>query len=155
MKLAVYHGFIFEKTYGENDEALFIGGMDEPLALAFHGEYDKGLITVRYWVSDKEKTKIELQESVLKKYFGALDCEYGDHYSEITGYLWTDEELKLGGHDLLDELRSHIGKYIYLEIEVHEQTIEFEIKKDTQEFKRGDHILCCRTRKPIHQLHGR
>src|SRR5437868_3327415 len=38
------------------------------------------------------------------------------HYSEITGYLWTDENLMVGGHDLLDELRSHKGSFVHLEI---------------------------------------
>jgi hypothetical protein len=34
--------------------------------------------------------------------------------SEYTGYLWTDEDLMVGGHDLLAELKSHLGKFCHL-----------------------------------------
>jgi hypothetical protein len=33
--------------------------------------------------------------------------------------LWTDEDLNVGGHDLLEEIRSYLGKFIYLEVDVH------------------------------------
>ena len=46
-----------------------------------------------------------------------LDIEYSHAYSEYTGYLWTDEKLVIGGHDLLNEIKGNIGKYIHLEIE--------------------------------------
>ena len=38
-------------------------------------------------------------------------------YSDYTGYLWTDENLKIGGHDLLDELKEDCGKWLFLTIE--------------------------------------
>ena len=44
-------------------------------------------------------------------------------YSEITGYLWTDEVVKIGGHDLLKEFETHLGKYLYMEIEYYEEPI--------------------------------
>ncbi|MNJ80064.1 hypothetical protein D3C77_783070 [compost metagenome] len=50
---------------------------------------------------------------------GFCDVGYGARYSELTGYLWTDEYLKVGGHDIIEELRSYVGKWLILEIEVH------------------------------------
>lgn len=55
-----------------------------------------------------------------------LECkgEYVDQYSEITGCLWTDEELKVGGHDLLAELDSYNGKYLVMEVKKWEKINE-------------------------------
>lgn len=36
-----------------------------------------------------------------------------------TGYLWTEEEFKCGGHDLLKILEGNMGKYIHIEIELY------------------------------------
>ena len=119
MEQLIYSGFIREGSKGENDDALFIGELDEPIAEIFQDEINGKEISVRYWLSDIEKTKEQLQEGFLKKLFGAVDAEYGDVYSDYTGYLWTDENLKIGGHDLLDELQNNIGKFIWLEIDVH------------------------------------
>ena len=51
---------------------------------------------------------------------GLLESEFWEQYSEITGYLGTDETLNVGGHDLLEELRSNIDNYIILEIEIYD-----------------------------------
>lgn len=120
MEQLIYKGFIKEAAKGENDDALFIGDMEYPLAEEFESELQGKQVSVRYWISDTEKTKEELQESFLKTLFGSVSAEYGDAYSEITGYLWTDEELKIGGHDLLSELSSNKGKFVYLEIDIHD-----------------------------------
>ena len=47
-------------------------------------------------------------------------ARFGACYSEYTGYLWTDEEVLIGGHDLIEELRGCEGKWLLLEIVVHE-----------------------------------
>mgnify|MGYP001561316929 CR=1 FL=1 len=119
MEQLIYKGFITERSKGENDDALFIGDMEYPLAEEFETELQGKQVSVRYWISDTEKTKEQLQEGALKTLIGAVDADYGDRYSEITGYLRTDEELKIGGHDLLAELSSSKGKFVYLEIDVH------------------------------------
>jgi hypothetical protein len=50
---------------------------------------------------------------------------YFNAYSEITGYLWTEESLMIGGHDLLEIFRSHVGHYLVLEI-TYNQEVEHE-----------------------------
>ena len=119
METKVYKGIVKEGDYGENSDALFIGEGSQPIAKIFEEDFEAKQVTVRYWTSDVEKTKEEIQESVLRKLFGDVDAMYSDSYSEITGYLWTDEELNVGGHDLIEEIRSYLGKFIYLEVDIH------------------------------------
>lgn len=119
MKKLVYKGFIKEGSKGENDYALFIGETSEPIAEVFDEEIQLKQVTIRYWISNVEKTKEELDENTVLTIAGAVDADYYDRYSEYTGYLWTDEKLNIGGHDLLGQLRNNIGKFIYLEVEVY------------------------------------
>ncbi len=118
MEQLIYKGIIREGDFGGNEGVLFIG-KGEPIALILDDEINGKQVSVRYWISDKKKSKQELQESLLKIMSGAIDAEYFNHYSDYTGYLWTDQNLKIGGHDLLEEIRSNVGKFIWLEIDVH------------------------------------
>lgn len=82
-----------------------------------HGNY----LTVRYYISDQEASVEELLEQHMRTLFGDGDVDFSSRYSDITGYLWTDEELNVGGHNLLDELRSYVGKFCHLEIDYAEE----------------------------------
>jgi hypothetical protein len=65
----------------------------------------------------KQKADLdEIKEVNVRALFGAIDTNFAVHYSDMTGYLWTDEDLMVGGHDLLAELTSHTGKYLVLEV---------------------------------------
>lgn len=85
--------------------------------LSVYGSY----LTVRYYtgpVPVEDPTK-----EFIKQLYGAgeltpqeSNIKYDMAYSEYTGYLWTDEEINVGGHDLLTELKSHVGRYLYMEI---------------------------------------
>ena len=119
--MKTYKGIIKEADYGEFWGAIFIGENDRPIAEIFQDDFVNKQVSVRYWISDKEKTKEQLQESILKKLFGNVEATYSDIYSEITGYLWTTEELIIGGHDLINEIRSYTGKYIHLEVDIHNE----------------------------------
>lgn len=69
-----------------------------------HGRY----LSVSYYLFDLELSEEEMREAWVRQVMGLGRAEYGMAYSEITGYLWTDNELKVGGHDLLEELASHL-----------------------------------------------
>jgi hypothetical protein len=101
----------------------------EPIAEEL--EYMSGnVVTVRYYISDKEASEEELQEDFLTNtLYGNLESEYGARYSEYTGYLWTDDELKVGGHSLLDELESYAGKYIYMIVEVDQKAYQEKLER--------------------------
>ena len=118
MKQLVYKGFIQEKCKNGRDDALFIGNMKYPLAKEFENKIQGKQVSVRYWISNTKKTKEKIQESVFKKLIGVVSADYSDIYSEFTGYLMTDEKLNIGGHNLLGELLSYNGKFVYLEIDV-------------------------------------
>jgi hypothetical protein len=113
-----YRGYIAEHDQGEATDVLFLTGVSEPLSEAIEDDLDElgSYLTVRYFIADTERSLEELDESLIRQIVGAGEADYHSHYSEITGYLWTDENLMVGGHDLLDELRSHKGKFAHLEI---------------------------------------
>ena len=62
-----------------------------------------------------------IDETKIISMMGEVESEYYHCYSDYTGYLWTDEEFKCGGHDIPKILRSHMGEYIHMEIELYEE----------------------------------
>lgn len=125
-----YRGILALHSHGEADDILFLDGdLDDrypydPLAetisddLECHGRY----ASVRYWTADAPMGDDGIMESAVRSLLGEVDADYGAHYSEITGYLWTDEDINVGGHDLLEELKAQAGRYCLLEIGYSEAT---------------------------------
>lgn len=95
----------------------------EPLAKQIDDDIEDygNFLSVKYYLSDEPKPLDELKENEIRKMVGAAEAEYGHTFSEYTGYLWTNEEIKVGGHDLLEELKESAtdqgGKYCHLIIE--------------------------------------
>lgn len=121
MKIAVvtYKGKIAERTYGEDDFALFVGDDPyEPFARRFQDDLEAHgrRVTVRYFISDEPAEPEDLEDNLIRVLSGDADADYTQHYSEVTGYLWTDAECNVGGHNLLDELESHVGKYCHMTV---------------------------------------
>jgi len=111
-----YKGWLSIKPYGENDDTLFMG--NEPLAIQTE-ELDGKTVSVRYFTSDKEKTKDEILENFIKMCMGRAEVNCFDRYTEITGYIGSVHDLMIGGHDLLYELESFVGQYCVIEAEIH------------------------------------
>lgn len=61
-----------------------------------------------------------IDETKVVSMMGEVESEYYHRYSDLTGYLWTDEGFKCGGHDIPKMLRSNMGKYIHMEIELYQ-----------------------------------
>ena len=74
-------------------------------------------VTVRYWITDQPCTKDQAIEAAVLTVLGFAQVKLQSRYSELTGYLWTDEDLMVGGHDLLEEFKSNTGKWLILEVE--------------------------------------
>ena len=114
----VYRGRLQLGDYCEAMDVLWLNpdSEEQPLVaiiqddIADHGNY----LTVRYFTSDEERSPDEVVESIAR--IGLGEVLYRDRYSEITGYLWTDEDLIVGGHDLLAELKSQVGRFIHMTI---------------------------------------
>jgi len=117
--IKIYKGKLITSDYGESDDQLFLEGTDEPLVkilqqdIEEHGHY----LTIRYFVMDKDLPIQEIEEYYFKQLIGKGEANWCACYSEITGYLYTDVDLVVGSHNLLNELESSAGKYIMLEIE--------------------------------------
>lgn len=65
-----------------------------------------------------------IDETKIVSMMGEVDSEYYHRYSDYTGYLWTEEGFKCGGHDIPKILRSHMGEYIHMEIDLYEKKRE-------------------------------
>ena len=85
--------------------------------MAKYGKY----LSVQYWISDVALSEREIKECYLEQLYGIGKAKYNMHWSEDTGYLWTDEDLMVGGHDLLEELKSHVGKFVHMEISYNQE----------------------------------
>lgn len=120
MATITYTGVLSRHDYGEAFDILFLSSVESPLAeelLWMVGQ----TVSVRYWITDRQVTKEEAQTEMVRRVSGLASGTFQSHYSEITGYLWTEEELQIGGHNLLEELSSYVGKWLILEIEPHEK----------------------------------
>ena len=62
-----------------------------------------------------------IDETKIVSMMGEVQSEYYHCYSDYTGYLWTTEKFKCGGHDIPQILSSHMGEYIHMEIELYEE----------------------------------
>lgn len=129
MKLFACSGEISLGPHGEGDDLLFVGGT--LLAKAFveacgdpwNGRV-RAKVSIRYGIAHDPIEDLDTAAARMiagaDRHTGMAEGEFIHCYSEITGYLWTDEELKTGGHDLLKELRAHAGKYAVVKIQIHE-----------------------------------
>jgi len=118
-----YAGQLSLRVYGDSEDVLYLSTREEPLARVLEEEISGKVVSVRYWVIDKEVTKEQAQGHFQAELAGAMSSIFSPVYSEITGYLWTDEEIKVGGHDLLAELEGYIGKWLILEVDIHDRPI--------------------------------
>lgn len=120
MKLQ-YTGLLCHHSWGDADDILFLSSEPDPLAEVLDSSIAHKHVTVHYWITDQECTRDEAQDQFLRKLCGVANIDFVSHYSEMTGYLWTDESVQIGGHNLISELSSHIGKWLILEIEIHSE----------------------------------
>jgi hypothetical protein len=122
-RIAIYEGMLCYTGNGEESRLLGILPTSGPHAFECQifadiaSDWTCKEASVRYFISDVPATKDELESDLVRVVCGACKSRYGMHYSEITGYLWTDEDFNVGGHDLIAELRSNLGKFLYMEVE--------------------------------------
>lgn len=115
-----FKGLITSKYSGGEGDGIYIiptsGGFDKAFAYDFPSREQ---VSVRYAISTTgiwPETLGEVAADELSLLEGKSESVYGAQYSEITGYLWTDEEAKVGGHDLIAMLENNIGKYLWMEV---------------------------------------
>jgi hypothetical protein len=113
-----YRGIIRVADWGDAFDILFLGVDEYPLAdtIEEHIEDYGRYLTVRYWTAKEALPDEELEDQFCRMLDGEGDSRCELHYSEITGYLFTNEDLDVGGHDLLAELKAQVDRYLLLEI---------------------------------------
>lgn len=79
-------------------------------------------MSVRYWISNVQLLSVDMAQEEFLRTLYALDAraEYEVKYSETTGYLWTDENFWVGGHDMITELTTSEGKFLLMELTFNE-----------------------------------
>ena len=98
----------------------------EPLA-DLAEEFNGKCVTIRYWISDEPLESVEVADELLAHLaLGGVDSKYNAHYSDRTGFLWCDEDFKVGGHDLIEAIAPHVDKYLLMEVLVHNGVSELE-----------------------------
>lgn len=123
-----YAGFLVARADGDNSRALWLNGgradfyvLAQRLAgdLAAYCGWGGGRVDVRYLTSPEPASFDDALAGHVRTLLGEAAARYQSRYSELTGYLWTDEDFVVGGHDLLAELASHVGEYLNLEVTYH------------------------------------
>ena len=120
----LYKGIILLRDF-EEGEAIYIGNDDEPLVeqikdtMYWEGSY----LSVTYYIADKKTAGHILERNYLENMLGIATAKLYCTYSDLTGYLWTTEELKVGGHDLIQELQNNEGKFLYMRIKFSKEDI--------------------------------
>ena len=115
------------KVGEDKGESITLSTLDD-IALADELKWmGNQLVIVRYWISDRPSTKDQVCEDYLQFLYGNSECIYVHRYSEITGHYGTDEEINIGGHNLISELKCEVGNFLILEID---HTEIFEVDRD-------------------------
>lgn len=98
-------------------------GMQFPLCKGFEEDigFSSKYANIQMLIGDTPIDIEHIEETKIVSMMGEVEHEYYHTYSDYTGYLWTNEDFIVGGHDLLKILRSNEGKYIHLEIELFEK----------------------------------
>jgi hypothetical protein len=131
-KQIIYEGFLRLDSNGEEDDILYLdknsSKSDEefsynkwdnnPLAEILECDIANKQVTVKYYISNKKLSLEKANDCFIRQLCGLADADYCMRYSEYTGYLWTDEEIKIGGHDLLKELKCYENDYLILIVDI-------------------------------------
>lgn len=120
MKTKTYKGWLGTCEYG------FLSISDDKnesygpsLADLITDDWETGeKVSLRYYIADAPMTEEQANEALIHKLYGGdLDAEYVlDAYSEYTILEW-EEGLKIGGHNLIEELSTFDGKYALIVVE--------------------------------------
>jgi hypothetical protein len=108
---------VFNGVIESGDDYEFKIG-DEIIAEELEGtEYDGNLIGLRYTTSNSAIDPETVEEDAYKTMMGVVEAEHGVlPFSEWTGFYGWDDTLRVGDHDLKEELLHLEGKHCYLEI---------------------------------------
>lgn len=112
-------GLICMHSHEHGHYTVFLSNLEDPIATEF-SFISRHNVDVTYWISNDNLSFSDVQEQYVLHLLGkSAQSTYMPIFSSYTGYMYTDDSLKIGGHDLVSELKSYVGKWINLEIVVH------------------------------------
>lgn len=114
-KNIVFNGKIEED---DDTDAIAIDGK----IISSEAEYFNSLvIRLQYYISNSPIDPNKVVEAMLSTFYEGK-CEAEETYVYNTtwtaGIIGGDEIFEVGGHDIIKELKSHLGKYCHLEIKL-------------------------------------
>lgn len=138
-----YQGKISVESWLEQSNAVLVGSYSIACRVSEDMEEHGRYLTVRWAIANQPVTLEESAMHVLSMLDGVeqdglaiIDggdlyhweddtaVKYFTAYSEITGYLWTEENLQIGGHDMLAILRENEGRFLVMEIDYSTEPFE-------------------------------
>jgi hypothetical protein len=107
------------KTFGGEENTIAVSGY--PIAPKMNSLCGwKKFACVNFYLSDKPIDSPEkAKEEYIKSIVGGAEVNYHHMHTSLTGYIGTRSEFKVGNHDILAILKSHIGEYIHMEIKIY------------------------------------
>jgi hypothetical protein len=71
--------------------------------------WGKQIVSFQFHVSDRPLSYHALQKHLVETTMGLANAEFSHAYSELTGYLWTNERAEVGGHNVLGQINEMVA----------------------------------------------
>ena len=113
-KILLLEGKIREKENGDHADALYIGADIIAEAISDNFQSHRAPVFCCWAISERPITPYDLLGIAVEQANGDVDAIYYHRYSEITGYLWTEQDAIIGGHNLVEIFGNHIKRYAIL-----------------------------------------
>ena len=117
----IFEGRVERRDYEDTMNVLHVGDIALSEAFAEALNQERKQVSVHYYISPEPMTKERRTHAEVMIANGEGYAEFIQQFSDTTGYLWTDEELTVGGHDLKTEIGGYVGKWCRLELTIHEE----------------------------------
>jgi hypothetical protein len=78
-------------------------------ALEKIADWGRQIISFQFHVADKPLSYHALQQELVKASLGVATARFSHAYSDLTGYLWTNEEAEVGGHNVLEQINEMVA----------------------------------------------
>ena len=109
----VLAGKITDSKYDTESSYILVGGKS---VSEFVSRFSHRKVWCIWVVSDTFITPERATMMGVERAIGVALATRGDVFSDPTGYLWTDDEGKIGGHDIAAAIACHAGKYAFIVI---------------------------------------
>ena len=120
MKKKTYRGWLYNCSFNFLAISEEISDSGPSLARLIEDDWSKGeRVFLRNYISDAPMNEEQADEALIQKMYVDDPLE-ATHvlvaYSEYTVEAW-EQELRIGGHNLIDELETYLGKYAVIIVE--------------------------------------